>query len=236
MVLPWLWDSFDNPSFSDLTLVCGDKSYNAHRAIVCPQSPVIARKLQSQFQSIKQDRSCDSCGVTSKYHYDLSQDDPQAVDCLIQYFYRQGYMRLARRYRPEGASTGKEESESSISSLEENDIDDSHPILHVKVYALAELYDVRGLKQLALDKFRGIIHHNSRPDRFLDGVEEAYASTISEDRGLRDVIINFFQAHPELVKLERVQRILKETHSLTYDLFMHSQDKQAPAKKSKFMF
>ncbi|RFN42556.1 polyketide synthase [Fusarium flagelliforme] len=220
--LSWLESSFDNDNYADLNLICRDKSYTAHRVIVCPQSPVIARKLQSQFQSIKQGPSCDSCGGTSAYHYDLSQDDPQAADCLIQYFYHQDYQKPPRRLtkedtEPEGEGKG---------TLTQSTIDDSYPILHVKVYALAEFYDIPALKTLALEKFNNVIKHNSQPDRFFDSVEEAYASMMLEDRELRHAIVNFFYKNPDLVKYERVQGMLKETNSLTYDLFMHWHGKQ----------
>ncbi|KAH7184572.1 uncharacterized protein B0J16DRAFT_121046 [Fusarium flagelliforme] len=238
--LSWLESSFDNDSYADLNLICRDKSYTAHRVIVCPQSPVIARKLQSQFQSIKQDPSCDSCGGTSAYHYDLSQDDPQAVDCLIQFFYHQNYQKPPRRVTKEDAEPEDEGKGTLTSFLTQSTIGDCYPILHVKVYALAEFYDVPALKKLALEKFNNVIKHNLQPDRFLDSVEEAYASMMPEDRGLRGAIVNFFYAHPDLVKHERVQGMLKETNSLTYDLFMHWHGKQGTAtvtgRKAKQFF
>jgi glycyl-tRNA synthetase beta subunit len=116
-----------------------------------------------------------------------------------------------------------DETEDAISStvLEQSSIDDSYPIFHVRVYALAEFYDVPALKELALEKFNRVIQDNSQPDRFLDGVEEAYESTIQEDRRLRDAIVNFFYTHSDMVNGERVQEILQKIHSLTYDLFIY---------------
>jgi hypothetical protein len=155
------------------------------------------------------------------------------VDCLVQYFYRQNYQ--SRSSSPATEDTRPDEAEGAISStvLEQGSIDDSYPIFHVRVYALAELYGVPALKELALEKFNRVIQGNSQPDRFLNGVEEAYKSTIQEDRGLRDAIVNFFYTHSDLVNEERVQEILRKTSSLTYDLFMHWHKHQTTLKKVK---
>ena len=75
--------------------------------------------------------------------------------------------------------------------------------------------------------FRVNIKYSLRLDRVLAWVEEACASTISEDRGLRDIIVNSFHEHPELANLKRVQTILKCTNSLTYDVFTHWHNQQA---------
>ncbi|KAI3570601.1 hypothetical protein IWW34DRAFT_640941, partial [Fusarium oxysporum f. sp. albedinis] len=85
-----------------------------------------------------------------------------------------------------------------------NSIDDSYPIFHVRVYALAEFYNMPALKELALVKFKRTLQYNSQPDRILDAVGEAYASTIQEDRGLRDAVTEFFYTHPNLVSEKRV--------------------------------
>lgn len=89
------------------------------------------------------------------------------------------------------------------------------------MYALAEFYNVPALKELALEKFNRVIQDNSEPDRFLDGVEEAYESPIQEDRGLCDIIVNFFYKHSDLLNEERMQDITQDTNSLAYDLLMH---------------
>lgn len=157
------------------------------------------------------------------------------MDCLVQYFYRQDYQSSSSSPATEDIRPGEAEGAISSAVLEQSSIDDSYPIFHVRVYALAELYGVPALKELALEKFNGVIRDNSHPDRFLDGVEEAYDSTIQEDRGLRDAIVNFFYTHSDLVAEERVQEVLRksEPNSLTYDLFMHWYKNQATREKVK---
>ena len=211
--------SFDEDEYSDLTLVAQGKCYFAHRAIVCPQSPVIAKKCQIQDSIEGYPRK-----TTTKYYFDFGSDNPQAIDCLIQHFYRQNYQANNRDHdvekHPESSDI-----ENEVSASPEHDVVDATcPILHARVYALAELYDIPALKATALEKFNRTIQDHFRPNRFLDGVEEAYASTIQEDRGLRDIIVQFFYKHPDLLKQERVTDILQEVHPLTFDLFMYWQE------------
>lgn len=100
-------------------------------------------------------------------------------------------------------------------------VDDSYPVFHVRMYALAEKYDISALKRLALDKFNEVMEQGSSSDRFLDSAEEAYTSTIPEDRGMRDVIVKHFHTHPELLDEERAHETLRRMHSLLYDLLMY---------------
>ncbi|KAI3571955.1 hypothetical protein IWW34DRAFT_893620, partial [Fusarium oxysporum f. sp. albedinis] len=162
------------------------RQYNAYRAIVCPQSPVIAKKCK--FQDATQSTSCDTCGTSPGYYFDFLDDNPQAVDCLIQYFYQQDYQSSCYSLKMKDAESCDAEHEVSASLSEQDDIDDSYPILHVRVYALAELYGILSLKRLALEKFNKTIQENVQTHRFLASVEEAYTSTVQEDRGLRDAI------------------------------------------------
>ncbi|GKU15602.1 unnamed protein product [Fusarium langsethiae] len=218
----WLHNSFDKDEYSDLTLVSQSKRYFAHRVIVCPQSSVIAKKCQFQ-----DDIEGCPARATPKYSFDFGSDDPQAIDCLIQHFYQQNYQSNNADHDAT-KDLGSSDTENAVSALPEQDIiDATYPILHARVYALAELYDIPALKATALEKFKGTIQDYFHPGRFLDGVEEAYVSTIQEDRGLRDVIVKFFYTHPDLLKQERVTNILQDIHPFTYDLFMYW-DKMRP--------
>lgn len=216
--------SFDDASYSDLTLICRGKRYSAHRAIVCPQSPVIAKKCQ--FQDTAQGPSYESCGAEPRYCFDFLDDDPQIVDCLIQYFYRQNYQKNYSKSATDGAELGNDANTVSTSS-ERDDIDDFYPLSHARVYALAEMYDIPALKELALEKFSGSIQHNSELERFLEGVEEAYTSTVREDTGLRHVITRYFYTHSGLLNEEQVKDTLQRIDSLSYDLLMYWHKYQA---------
>ncbi|KAH6977798.1 hypothetical protein EDB82DRAFT_201520 [Fusarium venenatum] len=197
----WLERLFQTGKYSDLTLTSKEKSYPTHRAVVCPQSSVIEKKCQ--FQDATQGPSCESCGAAPEYRFDFLDDDSQCVDCLIQFLYRQDYQNthIGHKYEQEeenSVANNPEEIE-----LSDDYIDNSHPVLHVRMYALAEKYDISALKDLALGKLNNALKQSPPPDRFLESAEEAYTSTVPEDRGMRDVIVKHFDAHPELLDDER---------------------------------
>jgi hypothetical protein len=198
-------------------LTANGKDYPAHRAIVCSQSSVIHKKCQ--FQDANQGPSCDTCGAAPKYRFDFLDDDPQSVDCLIQYFYRRDYQ--SDRFGHDDGQRDKTRNENSEEIQDtDNYVDDSHPVFHVRMYALAEKYNVSALKNLALDKFNQVVQPSVLSDEFLHGVEEAYVSTIPEDRGMRDAIVKHFHTHPTLLDNECTQETFRRIHSLPYDLLM----------------
>lgn len=116
------------------------------------------------------------------------------------------------------------ESEAS-SDYESNDEDDevgeeeSHLLLHTRVYALAEKYDIPSLKDLAQSKFEMAMACFYDSSEFADAIEEVYCSTIDSDRGLRDVVLEAFRSHPALATTQDVFAVIKDTPSLAVELF-----------------
>lgn len=111
--------------------------------------------------------------------------------------------------------------ENDISEDEELDdvFDDSHLLLHTKVYALAEKFDIPGLKDLAKSKFEmAMACHYDSPE-FAEAIEEVYCSTVDSDRGLRDVVLQAFRSHPQLASTQDVFSVIKETPTLAFELF-----------------
>jgi hypothetical protein len=71
----------------------------------------------------------------------------------------------------------------------------------------------------ALQKFEAEVEFHLQSKDFLLAIEEAYTSTVEEDRGLRDVIVRTVKKHKDLLKKPSVQSIVKSTQ-LGYDLLM----------------
>lgn len=97
--------------------------------------------------------------------------------------------------------------------------EESHLLLHTRVYALAEKYDIPSLKEVARRKFEiAMACHYDSPE-FADAVEEVYCSTIDSERGLRDVVLQAFRNHPQLATTRDVFAVIKQTPSLAFELF-----------------
>ncbi|KAL1963538.1 hypothetical protein VTN77DRAFT_8119 [Rasamsonia byssochlamydoides] len=65
--------------YSDLTIYCGADVYRIHRAIVCPQSKVLAAMCRGGFKEAQ----------TGEIN--MPDDDPEAVKMMVSYFYNQDY-------------------------------------------------------------------------------------------------------------------------------------------------
>ncbi|KAL7756499.1 hypothetical protein ACKLNR_013492 [Fusarium oxysporum f. sp. zingiberi] len=91
--------------------------------------------------------------------------------------------------------------------------------LHAKVYALGEKHGIQPLKDLALRKFESEVQFHLHSDDFLQGIREAYTSTVETDRPLRDAVVAILRSNKDLLKKDSVKEGLKET-SLGFDLLM----------------
>lgn len=127
---------------------------------------------------------------------------------------------------PTNARSGTPPLEADLGSEDEEYEDEyesteseSHLILHTQVYALAEKYDIAGLKQLAKRKFEIAVACYYDAPELADAIEFVYTSTIDSDRGLRDVILQLFRSHPQLANTQDIYAVIKETPTLALDLW-----------------
>lgn len=111
--------------------------------------------------------------------------------------------------------------DSDYESYDEEEVgeEESHLLLHTRVYALAEKYDIPSLKELAQRKFEMAMACFYDSSEFADAIEEVYCSTVDSDRGLRDVVLQAFRSHPALATTQDVYAVIKETPTLAFELF-----------------
>jgi hypothetical protein len=93
---------------------------------------------------------------------------------------------------------------------------DSHQLLlHSKVYEAAEMYDIKGLKELARRRFSGACTKYWDEDEFVEAANHACTTTPEKDRGLRDVIIKTIADHTILLDKALIEELLSQHGDIT---------------------
>jgi len=92
--------------------------------------------------------------------------------------------------------------------------------LHARVFTLAEMHSVAGLKDLALLKFRHETKTHWEADDFLLAAKIIYVETVEEVRDLREAVIEVFQQHRTLLRTENCRDLLKRLPDLSYDILL----------------
>ncbi|KAF2666690.1 hypothetical protein BT63DRAFT_481178 [Microthyrium microscopicum] len=77
-------ESFENPPFSDLDIICGDRTFKAHRVMVWGASKWFSKALKSGFKEAKE-----KC---IKIH----DEDPKYVELLLNHIYKDDFPTVMR--------------------------------------------------------------------------------------------------------------------------------------------
>jgi hypothetical protein len=85
----------------------------------------------------------------------------------------------------------------------------------VRVYALADKYDISPLKELARQKFCNWAENNWACEDFSAIARESFESTPKDDRGLRDVIIQLVAKHAEIfIQKDGLRQLIEDIGDL----------------------
>ncbi|KAI3570798.1 hypothetical protein IWW34DRAFT_347280 [Fusarium oxysporum f. sp. albedinis] len=204
----WRREIFGTGEYSDIELVSTDKLYEAHRVIVCSWSPVIKK-------------SCEFNAGKALFHF--GDADPQAVDCMVQFFYLWDYnlRSLMPEYILDQDGPQEDETNASLRADDATTPEDPLLILHSKVFTLAHIYDIPRLRDLSLEKFQEVARLQWRSNCLLDAAREAYTATPSTVLDMRRTIVKTFYEHRELLGEDHVKDFLREVHELAFDILMY---------------
>jgi speckle-type POZ protein len=92
-------------------------------------------------------------------------------------------------------------------------------IFHVKVYSIADKYDVVALKSQAKEKFEKAARSCWNMEDFPPAISEVYSLTPATDRGLRDLVVEIVCTHIDaLLVRQDFRNVLEETVGFAADV------------------
>ncbi|RKK27001.1 hypothetical protein BFJ66_g16860 [Fusarium oxysporum f. sp. cepae] len=209
--------------YSDLKITCCNKQYQVHKAIICPRSCFFRSACENHFQE------------SQSNVINLPEDDPEAVDSMIYYIYNGYYPKMD----PGTQGISKDRLAAAGWKLETfgeftGGLQVKFLVLHAKVYALAEKYDVLGLKEMAQRCFRIISNCGGCCSKeFAQACEFVYTTTIDSDRGLRDVVVQSLHEHPRALDEEHIRSAMRLLPDLPYDLVLYGRGKEMRKEKDR---
>jgi hypothetical protein len=93
------------------------------------------------------------------------------------------------------------------------------------MYEIADKYDVVGLKDLVIEKFKRSCQNFWNEATFAAAAHHAFMTTPEQDKGLRNIVADTIAAHPkQLVSKPGIKSLLTEFGGLAYDLYKRRVD------------
>ncbi|KAL8730526.1 MAG: hypothetical protein Q9166_003975 [cf. Caloplaca sp. 2 TL-2023] len=180
---------------------------------------------------------------------DLSEDDEHALKRMLVYLYTESYDDLDIEPEMTSACDAADTPDSAVAHLEPDSASDIQAILcnqaksqgaeqtddsakkyaeqtvsallnNVRVYALADKYDIQDLKVFAKSKFESRSSSAAWEDiDILAVLEEVYSTTPSADRGLRDIMAKTCSSHlKNIISCSRFREYVQKDGTLGFEL------------------
>lgn len=167
---------------------------------------------------------------TAKASFSFGDDDPEAVDCLVQFLYLWDY-EVASPLSDDVIDRDESREDISYSPVPNDTVtalEARQLLLHSKVFTLAHMYDIPRLKELCVKKLLEVARRQWRSGYLLDAAREAYAATPSTVLDMRKAIVQTFSEHRELLDESHVREFLLEIPHLTLDIMLHINKPPSP--------
>ncbi|RMZ03068.1 hypothetical protein D0862_05802 [Hortaea werneckii] len=195
----------DTGEYSDLTIKCGDHTFQVHKNIVCARSEYFAAACTTGTIELESNADPDAA------EDDPSLDDPDAVKLMIDYLYLHDYELITTCF-----SGISEVSETGAFGEPDGDYG---AIMDAKVYALGCKYQIPSLQSTSLTKFEEAAALAWDSEEFAHAVHLVHTITPDSDKGLRDVTVWVIHEHDdELYNKPAMEAVIKNSNGLAFDL------------------
>lgn len=207
---------FETGHYSDL-IVLGGKEYRVHQNIICEHSaalaaaskatwqvwgPAAASSTQTPNAALVNNMKLDPT-ATRKFlpthnslAIDLQAENPNAVDCMMQFCYKQNYDPRAF-----------DDASSDVPVL----------FIHVASHKLGEVYGLDHLKSLSLAKFEHEAKSSVVASDFARASGEAFADSHPTLSAMQDAVLKCFLRHrKQLIPDENMRKLFHSDGRLAY--------------------
>ncbi|OAR00195.1 hypothetical protein LLEC1_07017 [Akanthomyces lecanii] len=103
-------------------------------------------------------------------------------------------------------------------SLTSRSQDDDHLSKEIRVYELAHYFDVKGLGEYSLDRFKVKVEKLWVSERFVDCIRDVYASTVDSDCRMRKAVVDITGKHFDELWEKPLQDLMREGGDFAVDL------------------
>ncbi|KAF2103787.1 hypothetical protein NA57DRAFT_50656 [Rhizodiscina lignyota] len=189
-------------NYADLTIICGDVKFPVHKLVVCPQSTFLTNACKFGWKESSKNEI-----VLNDINIDVPAADPKLITHMIYYFYHFDYLT------DEGASGNR-----TYVPPGKRGPEASSPVTHALMYAIADYYDIPGLKKAAERKYDAVVKKCSHHSSFVESIPIVYSMTPDSDRGLRNIVVSTLGESMHLVGGQALNAIVRETKALAFDL------------------
>jgi hypothetical protein len=91
-------------------------------------------------------------------------------------------------------------------------------VTHAKMYEMADKYDISGLKQLCIEKYKQTCIVFWDDLKFAESAYHVYSTTPTRDKGLRNIVCKIISLHMQLLKKPEIEDLMNEFNGLAFGL------------------
>ncbi|TVY83182.1 hypothetical protein LSUE1_G003669 [Lachnellula suecica] len=217
---------YESGKYSNMTIVCKEKTCRVHRCIVCLQSKPLAAAVDGGFKE----------GINKEVN--LDDNEPEIVGKMLEYLYNADYSdgrvvgtsATASNTPSKPASIRFKRSKLSRPSIQTQIASEASTpqsaaalFTNAQVFVIADKYDIQGLKELATKKYTELVSNNWNSEYFVNSLKLLYEETPESDRLLKNVAITTAgKQTKELVDRGEFAALCKENGEIAFDVMKAS--------------
>ncbi|KAL8992660.1 MAG: hypothetical protein Q9169_006931 [Polycauliona sp. 2 TL-2023] len=214
---------FNDPKYSDLTIICGDRKCYVHRIVLCAESVFFKVACNGKFLE------------AASNEIKLPEDEPMAVERMLKFLYTGDYddtdnedsqtaqVLLSRDPSPgdtnacgHGLSDGSKAPHKAAKAPVQVNV--AALMNTIDVYTLADKYDMLYLQVFAKSRFKARANDEWATVDIVTIMPIVYSTTPDSNRGLRKIMLDVCLRSTERLKWhESFRTMLKGDASMSFD-------------------